>query len=651
VTTDERPEEADAFASGSRAQHQKSFSEAKSVPPNLSSSSEAKPTRGAIKHIAVLLTIYVLAVFAVNPLGEFTLNDDWVYGKAVRTFLDTGRLTLEGSCSACYLHIILGALVSKIFGFSLQVLHLFSLSWGALAIVSFWTSLRECGASRAISSFITLNFAFSPIFFLLNFSFMTDVPALTLCNFFFLFTLKALKKKSLALLILASIFLDAAICIRQVYLVFALPAAVSPFLITKPLSKRLGLLFTQVLLPCLFAVCITYVSNHESLTHVAINTYQIEFARLRDQLVHAPVLFWSRVFGLTSSMTCYLAYFSIPAIALFMGSAPLRGRFLFARFFTCAVRPATYVFLIGLTALICVEHKLFPFAGNIFWPPFICPLSIVGNYHYSFPVLLTPIVAIAGLLSIKLISSYFSATKRRLRVAKRDGKFFFGTGQAQSDSLFGVGFDSGSAGILPASIARSDLLIAGCFLVSLPAVFAMAIFRDFDRYYLVALPFLFFVFARLSNIWNLAIFKVRWKPTLSSVTACVFLALVMFSSTVAIQDCLEASRARMLALSDLENSGVSPLRIDGGWDYNLWHNSNLQNYWQQVGGRAEYLQSTRGDDLTRNLRWWPVSGEDYVISSNMPSARYPFRVLKAQPYFSWVKMAERKLYVLKREAQ
>ena len=48
--------------------------------------------RGDAAMLAVLAAIWGLVVLAIDPVGDFPLNDDWSYGLAVKYFVVDGRL-------------------------------------------------------------------------------------------------------------------------------------------------------------------------------------------------------------------------------------------------------------------------------------------------------------------------------------------------------------------------------------------------------------------------------------------------------------------------------------------------------------------------------------------------------------------------------
>ena len=64
------------------------------IEPNTSSRADARGSRAAVLpavfDVALLAALWIGAVLVVNPAGNFPLNDDWAYGKAVRGMVEQG---------------------------------------------------------------------------------------------------------------------------------------------------------------------------------------------------------------------------------------------------------------------------------------------------------------------------------------------------------------------------------------------------------------------------------------------------------------------------------------------------------------------------------------------------------------------------------
>ena len=52
------------------------------------------PQKADIVNILIIIAIWTVMVIVVNPLGNFPLNDDWVYGLAVKSILEKGDFRL-----------------------------------------------------------------------------------------------------------------------------------------------------------------------------------------------------------------------------------------------------------------------------------------------------------------------------------------------------------------------------------------------------------------------------------------------------------------------------------------------------------------------------------------------------------------------------
>ena len=78
------------------------------------------PKKADIVNILIIIAIWTVMVIVVNPLGNFPLNDDWVYGLAVKSILEKGDFRLPSPAHAnLFFQAFWGALFCLPFGFSL----------------------------------------------------------------------------------------------------------------------------------------------------------------------------------------------------------------------------------------------------------------------------------------------------------------------------------------------------------------------------------------------------------------------------------------------------------------------------------------------------------------------------------------------------
>lgn len=129
-----------------------------------------------------IAAVWLVAVVALDPRGEFPLNDDWSYALAVRQSIAAGAFRPTGWTSMPLVtNVAWGALFSA-GGVTFQALRLSTVVAGALGGVAAYALAAEAGARRPLAGLVTATFLFCPLTLGLSVTFMTDVPyaALTL---------------------------------------------------------------------------------------------------------------------------------------------------------------------------------------------------------------------------------------------------------------------------------------------------------------------------------------------------------------------------------------------------------------------------------------------------------------------------------------
>ncbi len=107
--------------------------------------------------------------------GNFPLNDDWAYAMAAKTLSETGRLVLcDWGSATQVVHVALGALWAKLFGFGFGALRTLNLLVAAAAVFAFLRLLALFGVGRSVRLAAGLTLALSPLYLPLAASFMTD---------------------------------------------------------------------------------------------------------------------------------------------------------------------------------------------------------------------------------------------------------------------------------------------------------------------------------------------------------------------------------------------------------------------------------------------------------------------------------------------
>ncbi len=149
----------------------------------------------ALAPAAILLFAYFATGIALRLFADVPLDDDWTYAWSVEHFLKTGKLqVLDWSIHYPFAQILWGALFCLPFGFSFSALRVSTvvLAWlGSLALDG---TLREVGRARTESLIASLVLIVNPVFYLLSFSFMTDVPLVSISNIAFVLIVRGFSR-------------------------------------------------------------------------------------------------------------------------------------------------------------------------------------------------------------------------------------------------------------------------------------------------------------------------------------------------------------------------------------------------------------------------------------------------------------------------
>lgn len=135
---------------------------------------------GRYNYFLLFILIFACAEVIVNPLGDFPLNDDWTYGKAVdSTITDTYSIGHFGAMTL-FTHLMWGIFFVKIFGFSFTVLRLSTLVSVIIGMFFLDRLVFKITANKLTAFFACLVLLFNPMYFNLSNTYMTDVNFNTL---------------------------------------------------------------------------------------------------------------------------------------------------------------------------------------------------------------------------------------------------------------------------------------------------------------------------------------------------------------------------------------------------------------------------------------------------------------------------------------
>jgi len=175
---------------------------------------------------------FLLSAFLVAPLRDVPVIDDWTYAWSVEHLLRTGRLAvLDWSAHYPILQTYWGGLWAAAFGFSFGVLRLSTAALAAAGCVALYLLLGELGIGRGRALLGAFALAANPAFFVLSFSFMTDVPFLSLTIIVLYCYAAGLKRERPGWLWAGGGVAAGAFLCRQIGIVT--PMAVAPLLVFK----------------------------------------------------------------------------------------------------------------------------------------------------------------------------------------------------------------------------------------------------------------------------------------------------------------------------------------------------------------------------------------------------------------------------------
>src|SRR5262249_29871794 len=169
----------------------------------------------------------VLVALVLRPFQNTPFVDDWTYAWSVAWLLQHAELKiLEWSSNLNIVQVLWGALFCLPVGFSFTALRVSTWVLAIGCLWGFYWLLRELDISRRLALLGTATLGANPIFFILGFTFMTDVPFLALSLWASFAMVRALRSQRTSWLVAASMLACLAIGVRVVGVVIPMAMAV-----------------------------------------------------------------------------------------------------------------------------------------------------------------------------------------------------------------------------------------------------------------------------------------------------------------------------------------------------------------------------------------------------------------------------------------
>lgn len=494
---------------------------------------------------AILVTTFALAIFAANPTGDFPLNDDWNYGASVKILLDQGRLVVTcWTLASALTQIFAGAAWSSLTGFSFDGLRCLTLATATLSIlltiplVNCLTRERACGLVAA--AMLVAN----PLFFAMATTFMTDVPFLCLALAATLSLVNLSKKSGLPELVLSCALTVLVVLTRQVGIVIPLAYLASAW----ARGSRATQWATNLAPAATGLATITLYQLWLSATQTHMFSYRAEQAYLAAILSSGAVAVATHF--LLNVFRAFM-YIGLSVLPGYLRLAPAIWENLSGKerpFFLLLAGELLVLVFAGL--VFCGQSM--PLADNVLVDFGLGPIFAGGDAtlilrhwaHQSKAVWLA--ITLGAVTGMALVAATLTIVALRLRQQSKE--------LASTDSS--------------RSIVVFYLLIVIMYL-------AVDCWRGFfDRYMVFVAPYVMALAAWLCQ-GSLSARFARGARRLVAIGCAVSASLIwcayLWFCINASHDYFSFNRARWQGLTYLtETLQVSPLRIDGGLEFNGW---------------------------------------------------------------------------------
>ncbi len=540
--------------------------------------------------VLLIVAVWIVVALLIDPRGEFPLNDDWAYAAAVKTLLGGGGIRLSGWTTVNLIaQIFWGALFCLPFGFSSTALRISTLVLGLTGVLGLYGLLREGDADHGTALFGALVLAFNPLYLVLSYTFMSDVPFLAVSLLSFYFLVRGMRRDSGVEMVAGLLLACVALLIRQTGLAIFMGFGVA--YLAKYGWRRQKVLVAAVSLASGFAVQILW---HHFLTsrHILPALYGVQ-----SNLVLSPRSYvsWHAVkpfAGGLVALSVYLGLFLFPLI-LWIGPRNVKA--------LCRPRLVSLMTVVyAVMGAWVLRHMRMPLLRNTLYDLGLGPALLQGGSP-SLPTAgkgFWAVVTLAGFLgSVVLVGATLLAIgKTRKFLPMPAGK----------RELLVILLASGLIYLVPHSI----LTITG---------------RAFDRYVLFLVPLgivMLFLLASDAGLAKAGSLIVNMSLAVAS------LILYGAFSMAGTHDYLSWNRARWQALNNLETEQrVGPDDIDGGFEFNAW-------YLYDPNYRASPGKS-----------WYFVARDDFMIAfAPVPG----FTEMKRYHFQRWLPPGEGSILVLRR---
>jgi len=275
----------------------------------------------------ILLLLYFSAA-VIHPFLDLPFHDDWTYAWSVERLLKRRELSvLDWSAHYPLVQILWGSLFCLPYGFSFSALRVSTVVLASFAGLAVYGTLREFERTRSESLIATVVLIINPVFFILTFSFMTDVPFVSFAAMAFFFFARALCRENPHELWVGCIFGACAFFIRQVAL--AIPGSLLLYVLFAPPYRSWKyilppLVFCLLLLPMpffltqIFGTTSQYAAKTIWVTDFWLHRYEQAVPGVLRIFIHGGLALISITLPMIASLCRRRAFWGSVAALLFL---------------------------------------------------------------------------------------------------------------------------------------------------------------------------------------------------------------------------------------------------------------------------------------------------------------------------------------------
>lgn len=573
------------------------------MPTNFTQLNNLKKKECRLTDLLLLLLFSLIAVSVIcvlNINSPYPANDEYAYYSSVVKTLGANSPQLTNVQAACYVPVLAGVLIAKVFGLSYFHLRLMSFCALYLACLVFYLILRGLKISPLLAILLAVTSFFHPVSLNLGCHFMTDAVTNYFILVFLGLILLGLKMKARLPFYLSQIFAVLTVFSRQHFFIICL---VYPYLFARQRGKSRAADFIW-LLPCSLSFWMAHGLMSVNCSATAVS-FMGRLATIIKSAFCQPINFIQGEFEFFAIGVIYLGIFCACQIILsFPNCKSIKTKWSFPAGF-CIL---SAVGILGFCSLMA-QRKSYPFLLNIIDLPRVGVVNIIGVVppvwrDSTMLWMISVIGLILGLIGIWLIIRNFRKFPK----------------------------------LTPEKIFIEGLAVL-TVLLFLETVLMTQV-QALDRYYYCVLMPVSIIFAVSYSRLKFSMFRL--------IAILLIMAISISYGLLANLDYWRFINARNVLIKSAFSKGYLASEIDAGPEFDFSVTPLLLSKIKHMpNGNAEFPLSVRGNyHETARQRWWAIVSERCIITT------YPvegFNVLDHISYRASLANSKINLFLLNRD--